>query len=305
MKKKQILFLFAASALFAACSSDEMPTNNGSNEQGGGEETTEYLSSYTVATEDGLGISVGAQNSLSVDTKSESSNVFFDLIPNIDDIMSQFSDYVVEADDFYIRRNGKYLDIVPMESGGAEMPGKKDIRITTTQTEGDLTIRVQKLDLLEYNPKYNDDYTFEVYIWVKRTSPNYEQDGSADLKELFTKEQKLTWIGGQKNGLKSGIDITSDSEVGLWENTPDAEKPTKNPAGYVVRYNVYRGLSGYQEGAYDEDGVYIGPSVNDEGNYIGDGSDLGDTPYIKVSIHVNRLQDDQASSVVPVYPSED
>lgn len=305
MKKKQILFLFAASALFAACSSDEMPTNNGSNEQGGGEETTEYLSSYTVTTEDGLGISVGAQNSLSVDTKSESSNVYFDLIPNIDDIMSQFSDYVVEADDFYIRRNGKYLDIVPMESGGAEMPGKNDIRITTTPKEGDLTIRVQKLDLLEYNPKYNDDYTFEVYIWVKKTTPEYEQDGSADLKELFTKEQKLTWIGGKENGLKNGIDITADSEAALLENTPDAEEPTKNPDGYVVRYNVYRGLSGYAEGAYNEDGVYIGPSVDDEGNYNGDGSDLGDTPYIKVSIHVNRLQNGQASSVVPVYPSED
>lgn len=284
MKKKQILFLFAASALFAACSSDELPNDN----PGGGEEpTTEYLSSYTEATEDGLGISVGALNSLSTDTKSSGSDVYFDVIPDIDEIMSQFTDYVVEADDFYIRKNGEYLDIVPMESGGAQMPGSNEIRVTTTTSEGELAVRVQKLDLLTFNPDYNDDYTFEVYIWVKRTNTLYEP-GTGAVADLFTQEQKVQWVGGEDNIADSGIDITSTSKAYLLGKNEGVK--IEDPDGYAVRYNVYRGISGRPD--FDEDGNYV------EGT-------LGDTPYIKVSIHVNRLQDNQASSVTPIYPTAD
>ena len=80
------------------------------------------------------------------------------------------------------------------------------------------------------------------------------------------------------------------------EGDPDTEDPygydmtkrisesgkVKSPAGYVVRYNVYRGLSGH----------------------IDKSTGLGDTPYIKVSIHVMKDANALANTNVGVYPKK-
>lgn len=61
----------------------------------------------------------------------------------------------------------------------------------------------------------------------------------------FSDSQKAAWVSGDGNG----TDITDICKVTA-------------PSGYVVRQNVYKGLSGH-----------------------------ADTPYIKVSIHVTKEED--------------
>lgn len=313
--KKQFLLLFAASALFAACSSDEMPNSN--NEVNNGQEQTEienYASSYGVTTEEGIGISVGLFGE-EAETRAETKTpIHFDVTPAIADFMKEhFDGYEIKVDDFYIRKNGVYLDAIPMESPGSYISENGNIiRVTTTGEGTDvskfLTVRVQGLQYMEYNSSYNDDYTFEVYMWVERTTPKLEEGTGANA-DLFDLNQKKDWISGwgeigKENILNSGIDITKQSTAELAYTTTD--QSDNKPSGYLIRYNVFRGLSGYQEGLYDENGIYIGDTFFDEnGEYIGDGSELGNTPYVKVSIHINRLEDTAASSITPIYPTED
>ena len=321
MKKKQILFLFAASALFAACSSDEMPTNNGSNtDNGENTESTTTANAISVTTPEGLGMSIGVFEEESANTRAEDeaenvTSVTIDITPDLNILAEHFSGYEVKADDFYIRRNGKYLDVTHILNGSS-YPENESVRVTipTANAAGDyvnpLKVRIQGLEMLQYNPDYNDDYTFEVYLWIDRTTPKPDE-GSGTEADLFTPAQKLQWVGYEEGDatLQSGVDITTNKSIEetceLYGKLNGQTIEMKDLNGYLVRYNIYRGISGYQDGVFDEDGIYIGYKTDDNGNYNGDGSELGNTPYIKVSVHVNLLQDDQGSSVTPVYPTAD
>ena len=305
--KKQILFLFAASALFAACSSEDMPNGN----QGGddnGQTVVSNTSFSGVTTAEGIGFSAGTFEEENANTKSADESVTIDITPDLEFMETYFEEYEIKADDFYIRKNGKFVEVKPMESFGSELPGT-NIRVTSTGYSPNLKVRIQHLEELKYNADYNDDYTFEVYMWVARTTPKLNE-GSGTEANLFTTAQKLDWINANtgvtdndtENILNGGIDITTDSEAELYLK-PAEGNAEPNPNGYLVRYNVFRGISGYQDGLFDENGIYIGEELFDaDGNYVGTGEELGDTPYVKVSIHVNRLKDSQGSSITPVYP---
>lgn len=308
--KKNLLFLFAASALFAACSSDELPNGN-TPENGDTPENTVTTNAISVTTPEGLGMSIGVFGE-DAETRADDGStgtVTFAIVPDLTILDAYFEGYEIKADDFYIRKNKKYLDVKPI-TNGSQYPGNESVKVVIPSQNADtyadpLTVRVQGLEELEYNPTYNDDYTFEAYLWIDRTSPKLNE-GSGTSADLFNAEQKLQWVSYKgDNVLQSGVDITKYQNTKPYLYEKIGTQQTKNPDGYLIRYNVYRGISGYQDGLFDEDGNYIGYKLDEDGNYIGDGSELGDTPYIKVSIHVNRLQDDQTSSVTAVYPTED
>ena len=101
-------------------------------------------------------MSIGALSEADTKALADYNTIYFDVRPAIDDIMSDFKDYVLEADDFYIRKNGVYLDVKRAESstGGSSYGEEgKEIRIMTTGTDF-LTIRVQGLKNIELNPDY-------------------------------------------------------------------------------------------------------------------------------------------------------
>lgn len=278
--KKQLLLLFAASALFAACSSDDMPAGNETNN--GQEPTTEvdeYATSYGVTTEEGVGMVVGVLDQADTRATTES-GVHFDLTIDLKHALSQ-QDYFLKADDFAIRKNGDYIattDLGPL--------GKAEIKVTASKDEY-LKVRVENLDQLVYSADEVRDYTFEVYMWIENKT--LLDDGTGSYGELFTDAIKKQWIGLEADdevyeGMETGVDMTEwidnsqgNDGVGLLDG--DNNTVTK---GYAIRYNVYRGLSGH--------------GTDGKGNF-----ELGDTPYIKVSIHVNRLDDDAKVEITPIY----
>lgn len=270
--KKQLLLLFAASALFAACSSDDMPAGNETNN--GQEPTTEvdeYATSYGVTTEEGVGMVVGVLDQADTRATTES-DVYFDLAIDLSLALGQ-QDFFLEADDFAIRKNGDYIattDLGPL--------GKAEIKVTATKDE-ELKVRVENLQKLEYSADEVRDYTFEVYMWIE--NKQLLDDGSGSYGELFTEAIKKQWIGmaadeEYTDGMETGFDMTEEIDVALLDGGNNDEEVTQ---GYSIRYNVYRGLSGHGT----------------------DGQKLGDTPYIKVSIHVNRLPDDADVDIIPIY----
>ena len=100
---------------------------------------------------------------------------------------------------------------------------------------------------------------------------------------------KLDWIDKEAPidyETERGVDITDNcyvtEEYGLIGND--------SGYGYAVRYNAYRGISGRP---VDENGDF---NTN---------TGIGDTPYIKVSIAVDQVGEDERSSVTPVYPTAD
>lgn len=278
--KKQLLLLFAASALFAACSSDDMPAGNETNN--GQEPTTEvdeYATSYGVTTEEGVGMVVGVLDQADTRATGES-NVYFDLVIDLKHALGQ-EDFFLKADDFAIRKNGDYIattNLGPL--------GKSEIKVTASKGD-ELKVRVENLDDLEYSADEVRDYTFEVYMWIENKT--LLDDGSGSYGELFTEAIKKQWIGLEADdkvyeGMETGVDMTKwiaenweyYDGVGLLDGGNNDEEVTQ---GYSIRYNVYRGLSGHGT----------------------DGQVLGDTPYIKVSIHVNRLDDDAKVEITPIY----
>lgn len=278
--KKQLLFLFAASALFAACSSDDMPT--GSDVNNGQEQTdvTEYASSYGVTTEEGVEMVVGMLEG--TDTRATESRVYFEVEIDVKHALGQ-ENYFLEADDFAIRKNGDYIATTDLG-----VYGKKNIKITK---EGTLKVRVNNLQDLEYSADEVRDYSFEAYLWIENKT--LLDDGSGSYGELFTEAVKKQWIG-----LDADATITADTETGVdmtkWIDDEEGAALRDGAAsnqfpeyGYAIRYNIYRGLSGHST----------------DGN--GNSEVLGDTPYIKISIHVNRLADNEKSTVRAIYPSEE
>lgn len=289
MKKKQILFLFAASALFAACSSDELPNDN----PGGGEEPTEvYASSVSMTTEEGVGMKVGALNTADTRATGTEQGIYLEVplttgtdLGN-DVILEKYGEYLAKVDDFAIRKNGDYLELRSIYDTSATT-SSNTIKVVDVNS---LYVSVDNLQLLSEE----DDWTFEVYLWIdnKKRATN----GSGSYEELFTEDDKWTWIGGEdahagEDPLETGIDITKELDGYVtFKDADNTEGGTKGPdTGYWGRFNVYRGISGRP--STDGDGIYTGV--------------LGDTPYIKVSIHVNKVADDVKTEVTPIYPTAD
>lgn len=182
-------------------------------------------------------------------------------------------EFTLLADDFAIRVNGDYLDIV-VDGNTATLDNIKILH------GDDMVIKVTGLD--ETNILEGNDYTYECYIWIDNTSPL--NDGTGGYGPLFDDELKQEWANPEWDSYDDpnkdnydyyGVDVTSRI-TGV-----------ESPAGYAVRYNVYRGISGRLE-------------TDGNGNYV-EGA-LGDTPYIKVSIHVQRDDDAPANSAVGIYP---
>ena len=145
--------------------------------------------------------------------------------PDDDKIVIEIPDgiedeWFLKADDFAIRVDGKYEESIKIEGGIESLDGVKI-------TEENLKVTISGVG----NLAANHEYTYEVWLWV-----------SEETWKSFSDSQKAAWVSGDGNG----TDITDLCKVTA-------------PKGYVVRKNVYKGLSGHT-----------------------------DTPYIKVSIHITK-----------------
>ena len=190
-----------------------------------------------------------------------------------DDVISD--EYTLRADDFAIRVNGEYVDAIKVDGNTATLDG---IRI-----EDDNHLAVTVNGLLENidNFNYGDDYTYECYMWVYNSK--LLDDGTGGYGPLFTQDMYEEWVDPAWDEYADdpyGCDITHRIYATLRDQF-------KSPAGFEVRFNVYRGLSGRQ--------------TNADGEYEVNG--YGDTPYVKVSIHVQRNDKAPANTIVGVWPA--
>ena len=158
-------------------------------------------------------------------------------------------DYILRADDFAIRVNGEYFEDITVEGNIASLG---DIQIVDDR----LTITVSGLS--EENILPGNDYTYEVWMWVNNST--LLDDGTGNYGPLFDAAKYAEWV----DPTYPVKDPYSDDPFGCDVTSLLSDEQVYSPAGYVVRYNVYRGLSGSVVDGY------------------------GDTPYIKVSIHVQR-----------------
>lgn len=296
MKKKQLLFLFAA-ALFAACSSDELPTDNQGSDDNSQTAIENLPSSVTVTTEDGFGMTVGATGSTKAATRADSESDYFTLsLP--DDILGEWEGYVAKADDFYITRTiNSNKEVLAVSTDGTEA-SLGEFKVTRNE---DLTVTIDNIhQTREYTTDEPKEYTFEVYIWIKNQweKPQSSGDGVSNIiVEDFSYAQKLAWIG-----LTEGSTITEKTERGkdfTAEITSEDYQLVKNITSltgintgknyyYAIRYNVYRGLQG-------------NPTLED-GETVDKDKGLGNTPYIKVSIHVVRWNNPNYADEEGIYP---
>ena len=175
------------------------------------------------------------------------------------------------ADDFAIRVNGDYVEDITVSGNSAT-----SVDGITVTDEDHLNINISGLSydyILDGN-----DYTYEVYLWVYNRKPL--NDGSGKYGPLFTDELLSEWVNPEWEvplGYDPyGCDMTSRVEAGEFG-------PVTSPAGYTVRYNVYRGVKGH-----------VDPDTG-----------LGDTPYVKVSIHVQKDPCMPADTNYGVYPGKD
>ena len=193
------------------------------------------------------------------------------VVPIPTDILKE---YTLKADDFAIRINGEYQeDIVPVD----DEVTFGNIKIT----DDGLNITVSGLsydEILDGN-----DYTYEVWLWIDNRQLDTE-NGTGGYIPLFDTNKYLEWIGLDPDTTELPVDYESpdyESGVDMTKGLSDKDL-VKSPAGYVVRYNVYRGLSGH----IDKD------------------TGLGDTPYIKVSIHVQKDVTAPENTNVGVWPKK-
>lgn len=257
---KKLFFLFAASALLVACSSDDQVDS-----LGGGTTTVdpagETVSVATVDYENGVQIAVGGLDggvTRAADAAEPNGSVNFVIdLTKANSVLESFGEYKLKADDFAVRRDGVYDGtIVPTDN--------KYQYWTIEMVEENLKVAVKNLEKLTF--KDCKDYTFEFYLWIE--NKKLLNDGTGGYGELFTDDDKSWWITREignwpvAEGEETGMDISEEiwsANGGDGKNFfEDYEEAT--PAGLLVRYNVYRGLSGLD----------------------------GDTPYIKVSVHVEK-----------------
>ena len=182
---------------------------------------------------------------------------------------SILEDYTIQADDFAIRINGVYDETVEViGEDGYATANLGFIQVTADQ------LKITLSGLNDANIQPDTDYTYEAWIWVKNSK--LADDGTGAYVELFDADMKREWVGGQPGNDDDpyGEDVTKDYVT------------VTSPAGYTVRYNVYRGISGNPYTSQTNNGLT---------------TPLGDTPYIKVSIHVQKDEDAPENNVVPIY----
>lgn len=298
--KKQILFLFAASALLAACSSDDMPATNEQGSDNNSQIVVENLpSSVAVTTEEGLGMTVGATGSTKAATRADNESDYFTLtLP--DNILGEWDGYIAEADDFYIIKtdnsNKEVLKVTNQEGVNSSSFG--NIKVTRGE---DLSVTIDGINATDVGETGKPvEYTFEVYIWIKnQIEKTYSgADGVYNITvENFSYNQKLAWIG-----LEEGTEVTQETERGKDFTDQATYELIKNVVGgyngdkeyhYNIRFNVYRGLQG-------------NPTLED-GETVDEDRGLGNTPYIKVTIHTIRIEnpvDEDGQEVFPVLPKD-
>lgn len=230
------------------------------------------------------------------DTRASEENVSFKMRIGLDkEMYAQISEnYVLKADDFAIRVNGDYVTFNESNvSDNSATYGTLSISRSTNSSDFTLTVEATGLGTdLNTNqaPTHVDNIAFEAYIWIQNKEAL--TDGSGSYGERFDYDLKLQWIDKTEPityETERGVDITDNcfvttqkdgTEYGLIGNT--------SGYGYAVRYNAYRGISGRP--------------VNADGEFDTN-TGIGDTPYIKVSIAVDQVGEDERSSVTPVYPT--
>lgn len=183
------------------------------------------------------------------------------------------------TDDFYIRINGDYIETASWTDGIESTSNKALIGIDENDN---LRVSITGLENIP-TEKNGYDYTFEAYLWVNNVAPL--NDGTGGYGPLFDEDMKKRWVN-YGNDSEAGCNINcqypTDDGLCLTNATWNGGE-----YGYEVRYNVYRGISGKR----DTDG---------QGNYI---SDYGNSPYIKISVHVIRMADNVKSTLTPIYLS--
>ena len=249
-------------------------------------------------------MTVGASSAItkSVETGSGSSDYFVLELPS--DILGDWDGFVAKADDFYIiRTENSNKTVIKTVNDGSNSAEKYNVKVT----RDNLTVTVDNINRTdEGETGLPVEYTFEVYIWItNQIAKTYSgADGVYDITvENFSYTNKLEWIG-----LSEGTTVTKDTERGVdfTQDIADADGATlyKNVTAaygdnkgqyyhYNIRYNVYRGLQG-------------NPTLED-GVTVSEESGLGNTPYIKVSIHTCRIEnpaDPDGEEVFPVLPKD-
>ena len=253
---KKLFFLFAASALLVACSSDDQADLQGGNPVT--DPTEDVTSAATIEFENGTALSVSAEDKDTPTRAAEAETETCDFVINLnkleekfgDDVMRDLGDYKLKVDDFAIRIDGEYTNIAVKDNNVQ----KWEVNVLSEQ---DLKVAVKNLDILDFTKA--KDYTYEVYLWIENKT--LLDDGTGGYGELFTDEMKGNWINGSwpvAEGEETGTDLSEAIWLAYGQKPDDFF--TTMDGGYLVRYNVYRGLQGRN----------------------------GDTPYIKVSIHVEK-----------------
>lgn len=213
------------------------------------------------------------------ETPVPGSDITLDFCINLSDVLENA--FTMETDDFYIRINGDYIESATWIDGVKSTSNKALIGI-----DGNDNLRISIIGLEQIpTDKAGYDYTFEAYLWVKNEAPL--NDGTGGYGQLFDESMKAKWVNHAEGGdSEAGCNINcqTDGEDGLCLTSNTWYGPKY---GYEVRYNVYRGISGR-------------PATDGQGNYT---SAYGDSPYIKVSVHVTRVADDELSTVTPIYLS--
>lgn len=252
---KKIFFLCAAAALFAACSSDEVGEIEGVNEVVPSVER-EYPSAASVEFTNGTAMIIGAfdENGQALTRANEGTVEFCINLGKLEsDVLNNLGDYKLKADDFAIRIDGEYLESIKVEGNTAS---SKNIQLV----EQDLKIAVKGLEKLDFD--YADNYTFETWIWIE--NKKLLNDGTGSYGELLSDAQKAGWINESSWPVAEGEETGYDLSRSIWNaygGNGSAFFTADSPAkGLLVKYNVYRGLQGQN----------------------------GDTPYIKVSISVEK-----------------
>lgn len=259
---KKLFFLFAAAALLTACSSDELSETTGGGGTTTNPDTEQTVSSSTVELNNGIEIAVGALDNATATRVEEATGAvnFVINLNKIDNVLEEFGDYKLKADDFAIRRDGVYDGVI-------KPTDNKYQYWTIEMVEDSLKVAVKNLEKLTFSDC--KDYTFEFYLWIE--NKKLLNDGSGSYGELFDDEDKSWWISQAVGNwpVAEGEETGKDFSEVIWNKTTCGQFDCRGEeffekgaqdAGLLVRYNVYRGLQGKN----------------------------GDTPYIKVSIHVEQ-----------------
>lgn len=245
---KKLFYLCAAAALFAACSSDEIGEVQ-SVPQPTEPVAGEYASAGSVEFTNGVTMAVGALDESGVAVRAEEEADVEFCITLPDDVLKSFGEYKLLADDFAIRVDGEYVE-------GLVIADNSTSAFNVTLSEQDLKVAVKNLEKLEFTGV--NDYTFETYLWIE--NKKLLNDGTGAYGELFTNDDKTEWIGKTWANVEEGEETGMDISKSIFDNGKAGFTADSPAAGLLVKYNVYRGLQGLN----------------------------GDTPYVKVSIHVEK-----------------